>query len=104
MNVTLYGYLKIDISTVENIKEMVNRKIDSSCEYLEELEDLEECKNEFIEFALQVRTQMNLLSNAIENLNKFNTDTLLNNSKLPNEHINPLHDMKFKKELLTHRY
>lgn len=99
----LYGYLNIDITRVENIKEIVNNKIDSSCEYLEEIEDLKECKDEFIEFALQIRTQMNLLSSAIDDMRKFNTTTLLNGSKLPKDHIKPLHDIKFKKELLSHK-
>lgn len=100
----LYGYLNIDITKVENIKEMVNNKIDNSCNYLDEIEDLEMCKDELINFALEVRTQMNLLSDAIVNLKKFNTTMLLNGSRLANEHIEPLHDIKFKKELLTHKY
>jgi hypothetical protein len=100
----LYGYLNIDITRVKNIKEIVNNEIDSSCNLLDEIEDLEECKSEFISLALGIRTQMNLLSCAIDNLNKFNTDMLLNNSKLPDDHIKPLCDTKFKKELLKHRY
>jgi hypothetical protein len=90
----LYGYLNIDITRVENIKEIVNNKIDSSCNFLDEIEDLEECKSEFISLALEIRTQMNLLSGAIDNLNKFNTDMVLNVSKLPDDHIKPLCDTK----------
>ena len=100
----LYSYLNIDITRVENIKEIVNNKIDSSCDLLDEIEDLEECKSEFISLALEIRTQMNLLSGAIDNLNKFNTDMVLNVSNLPDNHIKPLCDTKFKKKLLKHRY
>lgn len=100
----LYGYLNIDITRVENIKEIVNNKIDSNCNFLDEIEDLEESKSEFISLALEIRTQMNLLSGAIDNLNKFSTDMVLNVSKLPDNHIKPLCDTKFKKELLKHRY
>lgn len=100
----LYSYLNIDITRVENIKEIVNNKIDSSCDLLDEIEDLEECKSEFISLALEIRTQMNLLSCAIDNLNKFNTDMLLNSSRLPDAHIKPACDTKFKKEQLKHRY
>ena len=56
----LYGYLNIDITRVKNIKEIVNNEIDSSCNLLDEIEDLEECKSEFISLALGIRTQMNL--------------------------------------------
>jgi hypothetical protein len=100
---SLYGYLNIDITKVENIKEIVNNKIDSSCSYLDEIQDIEGFKSEMINFALDIRTQMNLLSSAIDDLNSFNTSMLLNGSKLPNEHINPLFDIEFKKELLSHR-
>jgi hypothetical protein len=100
----LYSYLNIDITRVENIKEIVNNKIDSSCDLLDEIEDLEECKSEFISLALEIRTQMNLLSCAIDNLNKFNTDMLLNGSRLHDAHIKPECDTKFKKEMLKHRY
>jgi hypothetical protein len=51
-----------------------------------------------------MRTQVNLLSLAIEDLNKTNTNLILNISKLPNEKINPLNDIKLKEELLQFKY
>ncbi|WP_151948134.1 hypothetical protein [Aliarcobacter butzleri] len=100
----LYDYLNMNITRVENIQEVVNNKIDSYCNLLDEIEDLEECKGVLIDLALEIRTQMNLLFYATDSLNKFNTDMLLNSSRKPDEHISPLYDIKFKKELLKHRY
>ena len=99
----LYGYLNTNIVEVENIKEIVNYKIDNSCNFIDEIEDLESCKSELIDLALDIRTQMNLLSKAIDNLRFLNKSMVLNGSKSPNEHINPLLDMEFKKKMLSHR-
>ncbi|MCT7505514.1 hypothetical protein N5T62_05410 [Aliarcobacter cryaerophilus] len=59
----MYVYATNCTEGIKNIKEVVNAKIDSYSSNLEDIEDLEECKAAFIDFALEVRKQMNLLSN-----------------------------------------
>lgn len=103
-NKNLYTYLNINIARVENIREVVNQKIDGYCNFLDEIEDLEECKGVLIDLALEIRTQMNLLFYAEDSLNTFNKDMLLNGDMVKDDHIKPLHDIEFKKELLKHRY
>lgn len=103
-NKNLYTYLNINIARVENIREVVNKKIDDYCNFLDEIEDLEECKGVLIDLALEIRTQMNLLFYAEDSLNTFNKDILLNGDRVKDDHIKPLHDIEFKKELLKHRY
>lgn len=101
----IYGYLKMDIAKVENVKEMIHLKIDDYYELLIDDEiDQADIKSLFIDFALSVRTQVNLLSLAIDDLNKTNTNLILNISKLPNERINPLNDIKLNEELLQFKY
>lgn len=101
----IYGYLKMDIAKVENVKEMMHHKIDDYYELLidDEIEQAD-IKSLFIDFALSIRTQVNLLSLAIDDLNKTNTNLILNISKLPNEKINPLNDIKLNEELLQFKY
>lgn len=103
-NMTLYAYLNINITRVENIREIVNQKIEDYHNMLDEVEDFEDCKSIVIDLALEIRTQMNLLSSAIDNLNEFNRNNVLNISRKYDEHIQPLHDIEFKKQLLKHRY
>ena len=101
----IYGYLKMDIAKVEDVKEMIHLKIDDYYELLIDDEiDQADIKSLFIDFALSVRTQVNLLSLAIDDLNKTNTNLILNISKLPNEKINPLNDIKLNEELLQFKY
>lgn len=99
----MFFYLDSYIENIKNIQEMANHKIDDYCEYLEEIEDLEECKSSFIDFALAIRKQMNLLSNSIGELNKLNDKFVLNGKNLPNNQIN-INDLEFKKELLKFKY
>ncbi len=81
----IYGYLKMDIAKVENVKEMMHHKIDDYYELLIDDEtEQADIKSLFIDFALSMRTQINLLSLAIDDLNKTNTNLILNISKLPN--------------------
>lgn len=103
-NMNLYAYLNINIARVENTREVVNQKIDDYCNLLDEIEDLEECKGMLIDLALEIRMQMNLLFYATDSLNTFNKDMLLNGDRVKDDHIKPLHDIEFKKELLKHRY
>ena len=101
----IYGYLKMEIAKVENVKEMMHHKIDDYYELLiDDGIEQADIKSLFIDFALSVRTQVNLLSLAIDDLNKTNTDLILNISKLPNEKINPLNDIKLNEELLQFKY
>lgn len=101
----IYGYLKMDIAKVENVKEMMNHKIDDYYELLidDEIEQAD-IKSLFIDFALSIRTQVNLLTLAIDDLNKTNTNLILNISELPNGKINPLNNIKLKEELLQFKY
>lgn len=99
----MFFYLDSYIENIKNIQEIANHKIDDYCEYLEEIEDLEECKSNFIDFALAIRKQMNLLSNSIGELNKLNDEFVLNGKNLPNNQIN-INDLEFKKELLKFKY
>lgn len=100
----IYSYLKMDIAKVENVKGMMHHKIDDYYELLIDDEtEQADIKSLFIDFALSMRTQVNLLSLAIDDLNKTNTDLILNISKLPNEKIK-LNDIKLKEELLQVKY
>ncbi|KLD99251.1 hypothetical protein [Aliarcobacter butzleri] len=99
----MFFYLDSSIENIKNIKEMSNYKIDDYFQYLDEIEDLEECKSSFIDFALAIRKQMNLLSNSIDELNKLNDKFVLNGKNLPNNQIN-INDLEFKKELLKFKY
>ena len=75
----IYGYLKMDIAKVENVKEMMHHKIDDYYELLIDDEtEQADIKSLFIDFALSMRTQINLLSLAIDDLNKTNTNLILN--------------------------
>jgi len=101
----IYKYINLEIKKVENIKEVLNYSIDDKMDFIEEIENIEECKTAFIDFMLEVRTQMNLLTGAIDDLNEINTNLILNNSNSEDEeNIKPYSDMKFKKNLLKFRY
>lgn len=99
----MYVHVNNCTEGIKNIKEVVNAKIDSYTNYLEEIEDLEECKFSFIDFALEIRKQMNLLSHPIEELYKFNNDYILNGTNAPSEKIK-IEDIEFKKQLLEYCY
>jgi len=101
----IYKYLNLEIKKVENIKEVLNYSIDDKIEFIDEIKDVEECKTAFIDLMIEIRTQMNLLTGAIDDLNEINTNLILNgsSSKYKNK-IKPYSDIEFKKNLLKFRY
>ena len=100
----IYEYLNLNIKKVESINAVLNDAINTNIDYIDEVEDLEDCKRALVDFMLITREQMNLLHGAIGSLHKFNNDHILNVANKPGEHINPLSDIEFKKQRLNHRY
>jgi len=99
-----YQYLDLEIQKVNNINLALNDAIDSHVNYVSDIETKEEAINALLDFLVIARTQANLLHLAIDGLNKFNKDYILNVSRVPDEHINPFSDNSFKRKQIEFRY
>jgi len=103
MNVK-YQYLDLEIQKVNNINLALNDAIDSCANYVPDIETKEEAMSALLDFLVIARTQANLLHLAIDGLNKYNKDYILNLSRVPDEHINPFSDNAFKRKQIDFRY
>ena len=99
-----YHYLHIEIRKVENVNIVLNEAIDSYVTALDECENIEELKSLFLDFMVTTRTQMNVLSGGVSDLDKLNKAYILNGGNSGDNIIKPYSDDKFKKEQIGFRY
>lgn len=95
-----YQYFNHNINKVENVNIVLNEKIDL---YLNAFDDdadyetIEDVKGEFLSFMISVREQMNILLDAVSDLDELNKTMILGNSV-------DISSIEYKKEMLKHRY
>jgi len=99
-----YNYLHLEIRKVESVNTVLNEAIDGNIVVLDDQEDLAELKSLFLDFMVVARTQMNILSSGVSELDKLNNDYILNAGNSGDNVINPFNDDEFKRKQLAFRY
>lgn len=100
----VYEYLNLEIRNVENINNTIQNNISAYSDTIDDMNDIESLKSLFLDFLVTSRTQANLLYNAIDDMDKFNNEILLNGRRKPDCIINPHYNNEFKKAMIETRY
>ena len=98
-----YISIKLLLKKIENIEKSLSESLDISSDGYEELETLEDAKEYLLDFMVEVREQLNLLTLSVHDLHKFNNKFILNEDKKQDEKIDNQSE-ELKKEILGYRY
>ena len=98
-----YIGIKLLLKKIENIEKSLSESLDISSDGYEELETLEDVKEYHLDFMVEVREQLNLLTLSVHDLHKFNHKFILNKDKKQDKKIDT-QSKELKKEILRYRY